>query len=194
MHFNLNGILHKIKEWIRTGGNYTCVFFSHIAVFPWSRCQASHYYKHKYRHYSRNLIKFDINKLFCALFYLKNCSQIYCSALFWTSMCWTREQWQCKFYADNYFILLLVARRVTLMVAFGFCPKRLGCGRDLWMLFCHSMTQGGVVATIRGGGDIQTIPQVTCCNWKKNKLFALTGDRDAKHLACALVFALLRAI
>ena len=55
----------------------------------------------------------------------------------------------------------LVAWRVTLVFAFGFfCSKMLGGGFDLQMLFCHSLTAGWVVGTLRGGGDTQTLPAV----------------------------------
>ena len=46
---------------------------------------------------------------------------------------------------------LLVVWKVTLLVTFGFLNKILGGSRDLYMLFCHSMTAGWVVRTLGGG-------------------------------------------
>ena len=45
-----------------------------------------------------------------------------------------------------------MARRVTLVVAFGFFPKILGGGRDLQMVLCHSMNPT-YAPLHRGGGS-----------------------------------------
>ena len=60
--------------------------------------------------------------------------------------------------------------RVNLVVVYGFWPNILGGGRDLRMVFCHSMKAGSVVVIPWSGGDTQTLPHA------KNLLerFALT--------------------
>ena len=42
----------------------------------------------------------------------------------------------------------------------AFCPKILGVGGDLWMLFCHSVPAIWVVGTLRDDGNPQTKPTV----------------------------------
>ena len=54
-----------------------------------------------------------------------------------------------------------------------FCPRFLGGGGDLRMLFCHSVNAVCMVGTLRDGGDTQTLPVAI-------ELFALTGSEDAK--------------
>ena len=40
----------------------------------------------------------------------------------------------------------------------AFCPKNLGGGGDVWLLFYHSMNAGSVVGIPWGGEDTQTLP------------------------------------
>ena len=75
---------------------------------------------------------------------------------------------------------LLVTQRVNLVVAFGFFASVLGSGRDLRMLFCHSITAGWVVSTLRGDGHTQSLSTVM----ETNLIFLhsqVTGMQ--KHLA-----------
>ena len=59
-----------------------------------------------------------------------------------------------------------------------FRPKILGGGGDLWMLFCHSMTTGWVMGTLRGGGD-------SSCNRKKLNILHSQVVGMQKHLPSA---------
>ena len=54
---------------------------------------------------------------------------------------------------------LLVARWDTLAVAFAFLLQNFGNGgRDLWMIFCLSMSVGSSkIGTLTGGWDFQTL-------------------------------------
>ena len=76
-------------------------------------------------------------------------------------------------------IQFLVARRVTSVVAFGFLPKNFGMWRELWMLFCCSVTAGWVVGTLRCGRDTQALLALI----EKIEHFAPTGDRGCKNIS-----------
>ena len=47
--------------------------------------------------------------------------------------------------------------RVTLVVAFGFSPQNFGRWWDLWMILCHCMNVGSVVAIPWAGGETQPL-------------------------------------
>ena len=53
---------------------------------------------------------------------------------------------------------LLVTRELTKWLLSAFCPTILGGGRNLRMLFYHSITAGSVVGILRGDWDTQTPP------------------------------------
>ena len=70
------------------------------------------------------------------------------------------------------------------MVAYGFCSKISGGGRDLQMVLCHSMNTGSVMGIPYSGGDTQTLPYA-----KQFEHFALIGSGVVKTLgasACAI--------
>ena len=69
--------------------------------------------------------------------------------------------------------------RVTLVVAFSFCPKFLGGGEDLRLVLCCYMNAGWVMGIPWGCGDTQTISAVTYLVWT---YCTQRGDRDKKFL------------
>ena len=83
--------------------------------------------------------------------------------------------------------LSLVSRRVTLVVVFGFCPRILGGGCDLRMLFCHYV--GWVIGTLRGGYDTQTLSAVIKNIWT----FSTHRWQAKKHLTRSLTSCRARA-